>query len=107
MGEDDKAILHAISKQTTEIIEMNEIPFIEMFIFNVSRNNWRNDIPYFLLEEIKDGRAQSTNYNSIILYFKSPNIVVVFSNETPRMFFMSEDRWIIYHIRNGNLELER
>lgn len=97
--ENDKAILHALSKQTTEIIEL--------FIFNVPRNVCKEDIPYHLLEQIKDGRTLSTKYNSRILYFKSPNIVIVFSNETPRRSSMSDDRWIIYYIRNGNLELEK
>ena len=98
LEENGTAILHALSKQPTEIIEM--------FIFNVSRGIWKNDIPYRLLEQIKDGRTLSTKYNSKILNFKSPNIVLVFSNEGPCRTSLSPDRWKIFYIRNGKLKLD-
>ena len=98
LEENGTAILHALSQQPTEIIEM--------FIFNVSRGVWQNDIPYQLLEQIKDGRTISTKYNSKILQFKSPNIVLIFSNQAPCRTSLSTDRWTIFYIQNGRLKLD-
>ena len=36
-----------------------------------------------MLENIKDGQADASKYNSEILKFSSPNVAVVFSNEYP------------------------
>ena len=55
---------------------------------------WRN---------LKDGKAESTKYNSIKLQVNTPNTVLVFSNENPDKERMSKDRWIIYLIGGGVL----
>ena len=52
---------------------------MDVFIFNVPRSFNTNRVPYsFLafLEDIKDGRAISSKYNSSELKFVTPNIVV-------------------------------
>ena len=54
------------------------------------------DFPYGFIEEIKDGNAVSTKYNSSVLDIKIPNTVVVFSNELPDITRMSRDRWTVY-----------
>ena len=46
------------------------------------------------------------NYNSKQLKFKTPNILVLFSNNMPLTYKMSHDRWMIYKIINDNLEIE-
>ena len=37
---------------------------------------------YKLLEDLKDGDASADKYNSQLLKFITPNVVMVFSNET-------------------------
>ena len=46
-----------------------------------------------MLENIKDGQAEASKYNSEIIKFRSPNVVVVFSNENPEKKELSRDRW--------------
>ena len=58
---------------------------------------------YPVLENIKDGCATAMKYNSERIQFKTPNIVVVFSNAPPDMKQLSKDRWKIYYIINGSL----
>ena len=55
---------------------------------------WRN---------LRDGKAESTKYNSIKLQVNTPNTVLVFSNENPDKERMSKDRWVIYLIGGGVL----
>ena len=76
---------------------------IDIFIFNIPRSFATEAVPYTLLEEIKDGQAISSKYDSKILRFKTPNIVVVFSNGNPTERMMSRDRWQIFKIKDNNL----
>ena len=88
-------ILHTLTKRT--------LALIDIFIFNIPRSFATLDVPYTLLEEIKDGQAISSKYDSKILRFKTPNIVVVFSNEDATETMMSKDRWKIFKIDGNNL----
>ena len=83
-------ILHALSKRI--------IPLIDTFIFNIPRSFSGDYVPYNLLEQLKDGQAISTKYNSKCLRFKTPNIVLVFANYGPSQVKMSFDRWQIFNI---------
>ena len=83
-------ILYALSKRILSLIDL--------FIFNIPRSFYMDDFPYAILEEIKDGNAVSTKYDSSILELNTPNIVVVFSNEAPDKRRMSKDRWSVYNI---------
>ena len=60
-------------------------------------------MPYSFLEDIKDGRAISSKYNSSELKFVIPNIVIVFSNDSPCVDTLSTDRWKRYDISDDNL----
>jgi len=62
-----------------------------------------NEFPYEMLEEIKDGNAVSTKYDSSIFALNIPNIVLVFSNEAPDKNKMSEDRWNVYSVGGEQL----
>ena len=94
-----ESILHALSKKT--------LPLIEYFIFNIPKGLERDQIPYTLFEEIKDGRAISTKYDSKELRFRVPNILVVFSNSGPNFLqSVSKDRWTICTIKYGVMERE-
>ena len=56
------------------------------------------------MESIKDGTAVSSKYNSDIMRFKTPNIVVVFSNHMPKTKELSKDRWKIFRIVSTGLK---
>ena len=61
---------------------------------------------YKILEHIKDGKAMAGKFNSKLLKFKKPNIVIVFSNNEPNMSHLSMDRWRIFKISKDLEHLE-
>ena len=88
-------ILHTLSKrplQTTDI-----------FLFNDTRAADRHWQDYAVLEHIKDGSAVSSKYNSKVLSFKTPNVLILFSNSRPDSTQLSRDRWRIYSINKNGL----
>ena len=93
VGKRSDAVLHALSKRI--------FSSIELFIFNVPRSLDIKFVPYTLFEEIKDGQAISSKYDSKYLDFKTPNIVLVFANSLPQKQKMSNDRWTTFDIKNG------
>ena len=91
-------IMHALSKrplQTTDI-----------FLFNDTRasGHIQSKKNYSVLEHIKDGSAISSKYNSSVLTFKTPNLLIVFSNSRPNKFELSSDRWGVYSINKDGLK---
>ena len=48
---------------------------------------------YTVLEDIKDGSATASKFQSQAINFKTPNAVVVFSNDMPLWEELSMDRW--------------
>lgn len=95
MNRNTDSILHCLSKRTLSLINV--------FIFNIPRSFNVDVAAYTLLEEIKDGQAISSKYDSKFLSFKKPNILIVFSNQRPVMSQVSKDRWKIYDIQNDKL----
>ena len=91
-----ESILHSLSKRT--------LPILDIFMFNIPRSFEARDVPYTLFEDIKDGFAISTKYDSKQLRFVNPNIVIVFANYMPAKFKVSNDRWSIYDIRINDLQ---
>ena len=88
-------IIHTLAKrplQTTDI-----------FLFNDTRAGYRKDQNYAVLEHIKDGCTVSAKYDSKVVNFKTPNILIVFSNNFPNTQGLSKDRWRIYFISNNKL----
>ena len=88
-------IHHALSKrplQTTDI-----------FLFNDTRAGGGTSQNYAVLEHIKDGCALSSKYSSNVIRFKTPNIIVVFSNNSPHTSYLSADRWKVYTIKEDGL----
>ena len=63
-----------------------------------------NDVNYKILEDIKDGKALARKYKSKMMRFKTPNVIIVFSNMYPNTREFSEDRWLIFKI-NAKMEL--
>ena len=77
----------------------------DIFLFNVARGEYLGTEQYKILESIKDGAAVDGKYNSQKLYFKKPNVLIVFSNKEPNQNTLSRDRWTILKISNDLTEL--
>ena len=77
----------------------------DIFLFNIPKSVDMENVNYSLLENIKDGKAMTGKYTTKKLYFTTPNVVMVFSNDYPDTTDFSDDRWMIFKI-NKELELE-
>ena len=64
-----------------------------------------DELDYYLLENIKDGKAISGKFNTKKMHFTTPNVIIVFSNKYPDTREFSEDRWMIFKI-NTMMELK-
>ena len=72
---------------------------IDTFLFDVGKAITENGVNYELLEKIKNGRTVAAKFDSKELKFKTPNTVVVFSNEKPDVTdFLS---FLMYELQNG------
>ena len=60
-------------------------------------------IAYDQLGGIKDGYRLSAKYDTNGLIFKTPNTMIVFSNEYPRTGALKRDRWRVYEIIKEDL----
>ena len=76
---------------------------IDTFLFNDARSGQNEMRSYEVLENIKDGRAIASKYASEIVRFRTPNVVIVFSNADPDMTQLSKDRWRVYYINKKGL----
>ena len=92
-----ESLLHTLSKRN--------LSFLDIFIFNIPRSFDTEHVPYSFLEDIKDGKAISSKYNSRELKFVTPNIVIVFSNDAPYADKLSSDRWMRYNIAGDRLNV--
>lgn len=82
-----------------------EIP--RLIIFDVPRCN-QNHVSYQAIESIKNGFFYSGKYEGGMARFNKPHILV-FSNEEPETWNLSEDRWIIKELeqhKGGPLQSE-
>ena len=88
-------VLHVLTKRP--------LSTTDVFLFNDPRASNHEFCNYSILESIKDGTAVSSKYNSDIMRFKTPNVVVVFSNRIPKTKELSKDRWKILRILASGL----
>ena len=88
-------ILYSLSKRPLQTADI--------FLFNDTRAGGGTYQNYAVLEHIKDGCATSSKYGSNVIRFKTPNIVVVFSNNTPSTSYLSADRWSVHKIDSNGL----
>ena len=58
---------------------------------------------YSFIEDLKDGIVFASKYDSKELLIKVPNVVMVFSNNTPSIKELAKDRWKIFSIENDEL----
>ena len=89
-----KDIAHFLSKLPLECKDI--------FLFNHPASS-SDCVAYDLLEAIKDGSILSHKYNTSRLAFKTPNVVMVFSNQYPITSSLKTDRWEIYAIKDCEL----
>ena len=62
---------------------------------------------YRVLEDIKDGAATTSKYDNKIIRFKTPNVVMVFSNKQPDLNSLSKDRWEVYTLHQTAWKVAR
>ena len=96
LDESSRDILHIMKK----CVDMQT----DIFLFNITKSVYINDVNYKILEKIKDGKATSIKYHAKKMRFKTPNVILVFSNMYPNTGEFSEDRWLIFKI-NAKMEL--
>jgi len=88
-------ILYTLSKRPLQTADI--------FLFNDTRAVGDTYQNYAVLEHIKDGCATSSKYGSNVIRFKTPNTIVVFSNNTPSTSCLSADRWSVHTIDSDGL----
>ena len=65
--------------------------------------NRETEVNYSFIEDLKDGNVFASKYDSKELMIKVPNVVMVFSNNTPDIKELAKDRWKIFSIENDEL----
>ena len=85
-------------KDMCNILKKRGLSSVNIFLFNDARSTKgdENVNMYRILEDIKDGAATSSKYDSQVIKFKTPNIIMVFSNVRPNTERLSADRWEVY-----------
>ena len=90
-------ICHVLSKQP--------LSTADIFLFNIGKAKKKTDaVNYEVLEDLKDGDAFAAKYNSQQLKIRTPNVVMVFSNEGPDTNQLAIDRWKLLYITDDNIE---
>ena len=91
------SICHVLSKQP--------LSTADIFLFNIGKAKTKTDaVNYEVLEDLKDGDAFAAKYNSQQLKIRTPNVVIVFSNERPNTDQLALDRWKLLYITDDNIE---
>ena len=86
-----------------QILRKLPLSTLDTFMFNDARSGLSETRCYDVLENIKDGRSIASKYSSEIIQFKTPNVVIVFSNADPDMTQLSKDRWKVFYINKDGL----
>ena len=98
----DLRIKHA---NLCNVLKKRSLGTIDIFLFNDSRSVSGEDLNlYRILEDIKDGHATTSKYDNDNIRFKTPNTVMVFSNQYPNRKKLSKDRWILFHPNKDGLK---
>ena len=86
-----------------QILRKQSLSTLDTFLFNDARSGLNETRCYDVLENIKDGRSIASKYSSEIIQFKTPNVVIVFSNADPDMTQLSKDRWKVFYINKDGI----
>ena len=98
----DLRIKHA---NICNVLKKHTLGTIDIFLFNDSRSVSGEDLNlYRILEDLKDGQATGSKYDNDNLRFKTPNTVMIFSNQYPNLEKLSKDRWILLHPNKEGLK---
>ena len=98
----DLRVKHA---NACNVLKKLPLATIDIFLFNDVRSQYGEDLNlYRLLEDIKDGQATTSKYDNDNIRFKTPNIVMIFSNKYPNLKKLTNDRWLVLHPKNDGLK---
>ena len=86
-----------------QILRKLPLSTLDIFMFNDARSGLSETRCYDVLENLKDGCSIASKYSSEIIQFKTPNVVIVFSNTDPDMTQLSKDRWKVFYINKDGL----
>ena len=90
------SIAHALSKRP--------LATTDIFLFNIGKaQNRETEVNYSFIEDLKDGNVFASKYDSKELMIKVPNVVMVFSNNTPKVKELARDHWNIFTIESDEL----
>ena len=91
-------------KDVCHILKNRSLSTVDIFLFNDTRSIVTDTkVVYRILEDIKDGAATASKYDTKVVKFKTPNQVVVFSNTIPEKKNLSIDRWQIFRTSTDGL----
>lgn len=98
----DLRIKHA---NVCNVLKKRSLGTIDIFLFNDSRSVSGEELNlYRILEDIKDGQATTSKYDNDNIRFKTPNTVMILSNNYPDLKKLSRDRWIILDPKEDGLK---
>ncbi len=87
-----------------QVLKKRSLGSIDIFLFNDARSVSGEELNlYRILEDIKDGQATTSKYDNDNIRFKTPNTVMIFSNQYPKVQNLSRDRWQIYNANQDGL----
>lgn len=89
------SICHALRKR--------RLATTDIFLFDVGKAKTFDTVNYEVLEKLKNGRILASKFDSVELKLRTPNIVVVFSNDRPDVNQLAHDRWKIFSIEDEDL----
>ena len=97
----DLRIKHA---NVSQVLKKRSLGSIDIFLFNDARSVSGEEFNlYRILEDIKDGQATTSKYDNDNIRFKTPNTVMIFSNQYPKVKNLFRDRWQIYNANQDGL----
>ena len=103
---DQRVVKTQIRNKTANLLHIlrkRELTTTDIFLFNGSRSKNCESVNYEILEAIKDGETVASKYDSDIIRFNTPNVVMVFANHYPDVKELSKDRWLICKIVDNKL----
>ena len=85
------------------VLRKRRLATTDIFLFDVGKAKTFDTVNYEVLEKLKNGRILASKFDSVELKLRTPNIVVVFSNDRPEVNQLARDRWKIFSIENDDL----
>ena len=80
-----------------QILRKLPLSTLDTFMFNDARSSLSETRCYDVFENIKDGSSIASKHSSEMIQFKTPNVVIVFSDADPDMTQLSKDWWKVFY----------